>query len=308
MTTRSRHHWTTSPPSDGTFAVVAMDQRNTLKRMYAAVGIDAPATSELVDIKADVVEALAPVASAFLLDPTYGIPALEQVDPGVRRDAGILVAAEPSERAEAATRSRAAPATRPSTRRGCGHQGGDALKFLIQIRADRPAGDGPDLAAEVLEVIRQVVEDCRNAGVPSVIENLIYPLPGEELTPAGSRERDHRGRDRARLPAAGPAQARVPGQPGGLPAAGGGDLEPVGGALGGRGVRRVHARARGVVRRGRRVRLHRRPGRVEGDGRHEPAGASGLPGRRRQATARALRGGDRRTGGALAPSGGEVRT
>ena len=29
--------------SDGTFAVVAMDQRNTLKRMYAAVGIDDPA-------------------------------------------------------------------------------------------------------------------------------------------------------------------------------------------------------------------------------------------------------------------------
>ena len=62
-------------------------------------------------------------------------------------------------------------------------QGGDALKFLIQIRADRPAGDGPDLAAEGVEVIRQVVEDCRTAGVPSVIENLIYPLPGEELTP-----------------------------------------------------------------------------------------------------------------------------
>ncbi len=168
--------------SDGTFAVVAMDQRNTLKRMYAAVGIDDPATSELVDIKADVVEALAPVASAFLLDPTYGIPALEQVDPGVRRDAGILVAAEPSERLKLGEEPRGTrdPALDAAWVRA---QGGDALKFLIQVRADRPAGGGPDLAAEGVEVIRQVVEDCRNAGVPSVIENLIYPLPGEELTP-----------------------------------------------------------------------------------------------------------------------------
>ena len=32
-------------------------------------------------------------------------------------------------------------------------------------------------------MVREVIEDCRAAGVPSVIENLIYPLPGEELTP-----------------------------------------------------------------------------------------------------------------------------
>lgn len=168
--------------SDGTFAVVAMDQRNTLKRMYAAVGVDDPEQSELVDIKADVVEALAPVASAFLLDPTYGIPALDQIDAGVRRDAGILVAAEPSERLKLGDEPRGTrdPALDAAWVRA---QGGDALKFLIQMRADRAAGDGPDLAAEAVEVIRQVVDDCRATGVPSVIENLIYPLPGEDLTP-----------------------------------------------------------------------------------------------------------------------------
>ncbi len=173
--------------SDGTFAVVAMDQRNTLKRMYAAVGIDDPAQSELVDIKADVVEALAPVASAFLLDPTYGIPALEQIDPAVRRDAGILVAAEPSERLKHGDEPRGTrdPALDATWVRA---QGGDALKFLIQMRADRAAGDGPDLAAEAVEVIRSVVEDCRATGVPSVIENLIYPLPSEDLTPQGRED------------------------------------------------------------------------------------------------------------------------
>jgi len=166
---------------DGTFAVVAMDQRNTLRRMYAAVGVDDPSIDELTAIKADVVEALAPAASAFLLDPSFGVPALDQVD----RSAGfgVLVAAEPESRLSWQGEPRASldPAQDASWVRA---QGGSALKFLIQVRADRRAVPGePDLTAEALDVIGQVVADCREAGVPSVIENLIYPLPGEDLTP-----------------------------------------------------------------------------------------------------------------------------
>ena len=166
----------------GTFAVVAMDQRNTLKRMFAAAGIADPTTEEMTAIKADVVEALGSAASAFLLDPTYGVPALDRVSDEVRKQLGVLVAAEPSERRKYQGEPRGtydASLDAAWVRA----QGGDALKFLIQLRADRPGGSGPDLAAESVEVIRTVVEDCRAAGMPSVIENLIYPLPGEELTP-----------------------------------------------------------------------------------------------------------------------------
>jgi tagatose-1,6-bisphosphate aldolase len=171
---------------DGTFAVLAFDQRNTLKRMFAAIGNDAPTTEEMTSLKADVVEALGTTASAFLLDPTYGIPALDQVSDDVRKQLGVLVAAEPADRQkyEGEPRGTLDPALNAAWVRA---QGGDALKFLIQVRADRPLGDGPDLAGESVEVIRQVVEDCRATGVPSVIENLIYPLPGEELS-AQARE------------------------------------------------------------------------------------------------------------------------
>ena len=55
-----------------TFAIVAMDQRNTLKRMYKAVGVEDPSQQEMTEIKADTVAALRGTASAFLLDPTYG--------------------------------------------------------------------------------------------------------------------------------------------------------------------------------------------------------------------------------------------
>jgi tagatose-1,6-bisphosphate aldolase len=165
---------------EGTFAVVAMDQRNTLRRMYAAIGVTDPSTEELVAVKADAVQALGPSASAFLLDPSFGIPALEQVDDEVRSGLGILVAAEPGDRQKYGEEPRGTrdPALDAAWVRS---QGGDALKFLIQVRADRPRADGPDLSAEAIEVIRQVVDDCRAAGVPSVIENLVYPLPGEDL-------------------------------------------------------------------------------------------------------------------------------
>ncbi len=45
-------------------------------------------------------------------------------------------------------------------------QGGDAVKFLVQLRPGRPVGDGPDIAAEVLDIVREVAADCRAAGVP----------------------------------------------------------------------------------------------------------------------------------------------
>jgi tagatose-1,6-bisphosphate aldolase len=166
---------------DGTFAVVAIDQRNTLKRMYAAVGQPDVTDDELISFKADVLGELSN-ASAVLIDPSYGVPALARLDAD-RAHTGVLIAAEPSDRGTYGAEPRVTrdPAQDAAwVRAGGGH----ALKYLVQIRADRPAVAGePDLAAEGLAVVGEVVADCRAAGVPSVIENLIYPLPGEQLDP-----------------------------------------------------------------------------------------------------------------------------
>jgi tagatose 1,6-diphosphate aldolase/sulfofructosephosphate aldolase len=168
---------------DGTFAVVAMDQRNTLKRMYAAVGNDSPSLDELQGVKRDVITALSPAASAFLLDPTYGMPALHAVSGSLEKVPGVLVAAEPSSRGNYNGEPRASLEPGQDARWVL-DLGGSAVKFLVQLRADRPAVAGePDLAAEALEVIRSLVADCRETGVPSVVENLVYTLPGEELSP-----------------------------------------------------------------------------------------------------------------------------
>ncbi|WP_196073326.1 DUF2090 domain-containing protein [Nakamurella alba] len=172
--------------ADGTFAIVAMDQRNTLKRMYHSVGIADPSDAELTDIKADTVQALRGVGSGFLLDPTYGVPALAQL-PTDGPSYGVLVAAEPSVRGNVngEPRTHRDPALNAQWVKD---QGGDAVKFLVQLRADRTAAPGePDITAEVLEVVKQVVADCREVGIPSVVENLIFPLAGEEPPTAQQR-------------------------------------------------------------------------------------------------------------------------
>jgi tagatose-1,6-bisphosphate aldolase len=166
---------------DGVFAIIAMDQRNTLRRMFKALDIDA-SDHDLRAAKADVARALTPAATGILLDPTYGVPAVTKTQALVP-DCGLLVAAEPSIRDS----YNGEPRTHRDAElnaRWVAAQGGDAVKFLVQLRADRPnpkIGE-PDLVREVLDVCREIIADCKSTGLPAVIENLVYELPGEQLS------------------------------------------------------------------------------------------------------------------------------
>jgi tagatose-1,6-bisphosphate aldolase len=166
---------------NGTFAIIAMDQRNTLRRMFTAVGREGT-DAELRGAKADVARALTPLASGLLSDPTYGVPAITAAG-ALAGTCGLLVAAEPAERRSygGEPRTHRDPALNAQW---VLDQGGDAVKFYVQLRADRPAPETgePDLVAETLAACRAVIDDGRVAGVPVVIENLVYALPGQELT------------------------------------------------------------------------------------------------------------------------------
>ena len=156
-----------------------MDQRNTLRRMLTAV--ERPTDPETIRaFKVDVTEASSPGASGILLDPDFGVPAVLRAD-ALAGDCGMLIAAEPPDRVSWEGRPAGRPGGREDRREEVQAMGGDAVKLLVQMRPDRPhkAGD-PDLVAEVVEVVRTVVEDCAALGVPSVIETLLYPLPGED--------------------------------------------------------------------------------------------------------------------------------
>ncbi len=160
---------------EGTFAVVALDQRNTIRRMFAKVGQAEVSDAEMIDFKADIMTALQPAASAFLVDPDYGMPAAKRLPDQPR----TLLAAEPAVRG--VYRGEPEVVLDPTQdAKWVRSQGADALKFYLQLRADRPvrAGDR-DLSAEALEAMARCIEDCEREGVPSVIENLIYPLNAE---------------------------------------------------------------------------------------------------------------------------------
>ncbi len=168
--------------ADGTFAIVALDQRNTLRRMFTAVDQHVD-DAVLRAFKGAVVGGLSPSASGLLVDPDFVVPAALH-DGNLAPGAGLAVAAEPSERGKFGDE----PLTRRDPEQNAKwvrDMGGHAVKFLVQLRADRnPALGGRDVSAEALNATAQVVADCRADGMPSVIENLIYRLPGEvELSP-----------------------------------------------------------------------------------------------------------------------------
>jgi tagatose 1,6-diphosphate aldolase/sulfofructosephosphate aldolase len=162
----------------GRFAILAMDQRGSLRRMLAEAGRPT-AASELSAFKVDVVAALSPYASGVLTDADYGVgPVLAA---GALRDGvGLLVASEdeeqPSWHGEPRTRYR------PDERGPAfvAAAGGVALKFLVRWLPDRPARPGePDLAAETVDAVRAVVADCRAYGLPSVVEPLVTGAPAD---------------------------------------------------------------------------------------------------------------------------------
>lgn len=166
----------------GVFSIVAMDQRNTLKRMFAAVGVPEPTDAQMRGSKVAVARALTPHASAILFDPTWGVPAVMEAG-ALAPNCGLLVAAEPEVRGKFGVEpiTHRDPALNAAWVKA---QGGHAMKFLVQMRVDRINDpSGPDITQGVLDVVRELIADCEKEGIPSVVENLIYALPGEELTP-----------------------------------------------------------------------------------------------------------------------------
>jgi tagatose 1,6-diphosphate aldolase/sulfofructosephosphate aldolase len=155
---------------DGIFAILAMDQRGTLRGMLDKAG-QPSGDAALSAFKVDVIGALSPHASGVLTDVEYGVAPVRAAG-ALDARAGLIVASERSPQ----------PRTEyDAAGRGPGFvvdHDGVALKFLVRWR---PGVDAPDL-----DVIRRVVEDCRAQGLPSVIEPLIKPAPDDDA-PAGHR-------------------------------------------------------------------------------------------------------------------------
>jgi tagatose-1,6-bisphosphate aldolase len=146
--------------------------------MFTAVGVTAT-DEDMFGAKIAVASALSKAASGILLDPTWGVPAVNENDI-LPTTCGLLVAAENPDRGNFNGEPR------PTKMIGqdaawVKSLGGQAVKVLVSMHPGRPMKAGePDLTSETVELVRAIVADCKAQGIPSVIENLIYALPNAE--------------------------------------------------------------------------------------------------------------------------------
>lgn len=152
----------------GIIAAAAMDQRGSLKKAIAkekGVAPDAISDQMMQEFKAAVSEILTPHASAILLDPQWGVPAMR-----VRaKNAGLLVSYEES------GYDQTGPGRIPSLLDGYDvpqliELGADAIKILMYYTPF----EKPDINRTKHDWVRAIGRDCQAHRVPFFLECVCY--------------------------------------------------------------------------------------------------------------------------------------
>ncbi|HEV2783915.1 MAG TPA: hypothetical protein VGX25_31395 [Actinophytocola sp.] len=155
----------------GGLAMVAMDQRESLRAMLAKHRTGPVGDNELTAFKLAVARELGPHASGFLIDREYGFHTVTEQhllppDTGLILAADALSYQDDGRVSDTVVDSAIDPA---DVRR----RGADALKLLVVWRSDGNADRRLAMAAEF-------VRTCAEAGLVSVLEGVARPAPGED--------------------------------------------------------------------------------------------------------------------------------
>ena len=155
----------------GVFALVAVDHRDSLRIAFEARGVTAPEGAAIGALKAEIVAALAPAATGVLIDAEHGAAVLADGSGGAPAVVMPLEAQGYAD-AESGRVTSFLPGWGPGEALAAG---ADACKLLLPFRADHDASAGPQL-----EVVAAAVERCHAAGLPLVLEPIVYRLEGED--------------------------------------------------------------------------------------------------------------------------------
>ena len=150
----------------GALAMVAVDQREALRGMFAAHQSTPVPDSQLTQFKVDVARELSPFASALLVDQEFGIDAI--IDQKVLAPTcGLIAAADllVGPAGGAATDTAVDPDVNPLRMRDIGSVG---LKFLVLWRND----ESPESRLKLVDEFNQL---CAKSGLPSIIEVIVKP-------------------------------------------------------------------------------------------------------------------------------------
>ena len=150
----------------GALAMVAVDQREALRGMFAAHQSTPVPDSQLTKFKVDVARELSPFASALLVDQEFCIDAI--IDQKVLAPScGLIAAADllVGPAGGAATDTAVDPDVDPLRMRDIGSVG---LKFLVLWRND----ESPESRLKLVDEFNQL---CAKSGLPSIIEVIVKP-------------------------------------------------------------------------------------------------------------------------------------
>lgn len=171
----------------GGLAMVAMDQRESLRAMFDAAGAGRPADDVLTDFKRNVADTLGPMASGFLIDRHYGFEHVRD-SAVLPPSTGLILAAD------ALTQADGGPVEETAlddvvVADDFSLEGVSALKLLVIWRRD-------DKREARVQLTRDFIAAARRRGVLSVLEPVVRATPAE--TAAGTWDLDAAIREAAR--------------------------------------------------------------------------------------------------------------
>lgn len=153
-------------PSGG-FSMLAVDQREAMRLMFAAAGVPAPVTDrQLTDFKVNAAKILSPYASAILVDQQFCYRQVVEQN-AIAESCAMIVAAD------AFIPGNGIPVDSVVIDKNVDAQavkrdGGKALKLLVLWRSDEDP-------AQRLEMVRNFNQLCHANGLLSIIEPVVRP-------------------------------------------------------------------------------------------------------------------------------------
>lgn len=167
---------------NGCFKMVAADQREPMRGILRQALGHMPTFEDMMAMKRMLAQELGEKASALLIDPEYGLPAVLKVLPG---GLGLIVALEDSnfETTPGGRKSRVIPNWSVEKIK---RLGGEGVKYLVWYS---PKAD-PAVIQHQLDLIRRLGQECKRYDVAFLLEILVYQH--KEDTASFARDRtDH---------------------------------------------------------------------------------------------------------------------
>lgn len=151
--------------ASGGFAMLAVDQREAMRMMFAAAGAPAPvADSVLTDFKVNAAKALSPYASAILVDQQFCYRQVVEQN-AIAKSCAMIVAADEFIPGNGIPVD-SVVIDRKINPLQIKQDGGKALKLLVLWRSDEDA-------QQRLDMVKEFNELCHSHGLVSIIEPVV---------------------------------------------------------------------------------------------------------------------------------------